>query len=76
MNFVMISLKINMTSIQNYYSQTHTVYKIKAKGVYEEIRRAKCLISVIIRQSQNTMIIQIRKIRDETEVLQLKNLLD
>ena len=38
MNFVMISLKINMTSIQNNYSQTHTVYEIKAKGVYEEIR--------------------------------------
>ena len=37
MNFVMITLKINMTTNQNYYSQTHTVYEIKAEGVYEEI---------------------------------------
>ena len=27
-----------MTTIQNYYSQTHTVYEIKGEGVYEEIR--------------------------------------
>ena len=59
MNFVMISLKINMKTIQNYYSQTHTVYEIKAEGVYEEIRSNSEMFNFNNYPSQNTMIIQI-----------------
>ena len=59
MNFVMISLKIYMKTIQNYYSQTHTVYEIKAEGVYEEIRSNSEMFNFNNYPSQNTMIIQI-----------------
>ena len=59
MNFVMILLKINMKTIQNYYSQTHTVYEIKAEGVYEEIRSNSEMFNFNNYPSQNTVIIQI-----------------
>ena len=56
----MITLKINMTTNQNYYSQTLIVWCMKLK-----LRRSmktlaaikKCLILVNIRLIQNTMII-------------------
>ena len=57
----MITLKINMTTNQNYYSQTLLMQCIKLKlkmsmKVLATIK--KCLILVVIRNSQNTMIIQ------------------
>ena len=48
-----------MKTIQNYYSQTHTVYEIKAEGVYEEIRSNSEMFNFNNYPSQNTMIIQI-----------------
>ena len=57
----MITLKINMTTNQNYYSQTLLMQCIKLKlkmsmKVLATIK--KCLILAVIRNSQNTMIIQ------------------
>ena len=57
----MIKLKINMTTNQNYYSQTLINYCIKLKLKMPTkilAARKKYLISVIIQLSQNIMIIQ------------------
>ena len=57
----MITLKVNMTTSQNYYTQTLTVKCIKLKlkmstKILATIK--KCFMSIIMQLSQNTMIIQ------------------
>ena len=57
----MITLKINMTTNQSYYLQTLIVQCMKLKlkismNILAAIK--KCLILVIIRLSQNTVMIQ------------------
>ena len=55
------------------------MYQIKTEDVYEDFNsnRKIFLISVIIQLSQNAMIIQTNQsLKDETEALRLKNLLD
>ena len=57
----MITLKINIITNQNYYSQTliFLCMKLKLKMSLKILAAIKkCLISVIIRLSQNTIMIQ------------------
>ena len=55
----MITLKINVTTNLNYYSQTDSlVYEMKTEDVHEDFSSNKCLILVIIRLSQNTLMLQ------------------
>ena len=61
----MITLKINIVTTQNYYSQTHSLmYEIKTEDIYEDcLKDKKCLTLIIIQVSQQL-------------VLRSKNLLD
>ena len=57
----MITLKINMTTNQNNYSQTldSLMCEIRTEDIYEDFSsNKKCFIFVIIQISQNTMTIQ------------------
>ena len=57
----MVTLKINMTVNQNYHSQELIVLCVKLKpkmSIKILVTIKKCLISVIIQLSQNTMIIE------------------
>ena len=57
----MIILKINMVATQDYYSLTQTIGSITLKPKMLKMisaRIKKCLILVIIRLSQNIMMIQ------------------
>ena len=70
----MITLKINTVTTQNSYSQTLIVYCIKLElKMSMKILAAikKCLILVIIRLSQNTIIIQTSESLEKLKMKQL-----
>ena len=83
MNSILITFKKNMVTTQEYYSQTLIVGCMRLKlrvsiKIFAVIK--KCLILVIIRPSQNTMMIQrkksLEKRKIKLEVLRFKNLSD